>query len=246
MPKVLIFTLAAAGYDWLYKKNIQSHKAYIAKHAYSYSVVNRPRLTTLGLELVWLKIYLMREALKSNYDWLVCLDADTEIRPSCPAIESLEKQGKSIYLAKGYSDRINSGVLILRNDNNSRAFINNIIQNQLKPLAPEDDVGWGENGHVIHFAKNNPYVEIIDKRWNNNSDCEMKDFIRHYSAGPMRAKHTPPLVGKSAWLMLHLLMAIFNRIPGLRDNKEEIRSSLEKLTTETLKYHRNLLTPLHY
>ena len=114
MPKVLVFTLAAAGYDWLYHKNIRSHRSYAKRHAYNYSVVNKPRLTTLGLDVVWLKIYLLREALAADYDWLVCLDADTEIRECCPAIESLEQAGKSIYLAEGYSGRFNSGVIILK------------------------------------------------------------------------------------------------------------------------------------
>jgi hypothetical protein len=92
-------------------------------------------------------------------------------------------------------------VIIVKNSPEVRALFQRILDGAQKPLPPEDDVGWGENGHIIHFAKNSPLLEIIPPQWNNNHDPALADYLRHYSAGPMRPLYAPRPTEK-AWAML--------------------------------------------
>ena len=76
-----------------------------------------------------------------------------------------------------------------------------IIENKDKPLPKEDTVGWsfggGENGHVIHYCKDAEIVEVVDKKWNNNADVNLDDYIRHFSAGgPMRSQYKLSKMGQ--------------------------------------------------
>ncbi|WP_052691901.1 hypothetical protein [Teredinibacter purpureus] len=218
MANSLLFSLATGGFQWRYRTCLQSHKAFAQKNGYLYSVVDRPKVSTLDLDVVWLKIFLLREALKKDYEWVVFLDADTEVTPRCPPFEQLNSFNKSIYMANGYSERVNSGVIILRNDAHSRAYIETIIKNCQEALPEEDDVGWGENGHVIHYAKSNPHVHLLDHRWNNNRDETLTDFIRHYSAGPLRHLYKPALTDFILYKTTKTLQSVLTRaarcLPG--------------------------------
>lgn len=212
MNDTLIFTIATGGYHWRYRKNIESQRAYAAKHGYVYSVVDWPKFTLLDLEIVWLKIYLLHEALKKEYRWVAFVDADAEIKPRCPPVSHVYQPGKSIYAAKGYSNRVNSGVLIFHNDNNSRAFVAKVLVNRTQPIPTEDSVGWGENGHVIHFAKQNPHVLVLDKRWNNNHNPDLHDYIRHYSAGPLRSTYIASVWDSLRFTLCRYAQAISRRV----------------------------------
>jgi hypothetical protein len=207
------------GYYWEYKKNLQSHAAYAVRHGYRYVVIDRPQISLLGMECVWLKVALMREALKAGYDWVMFVDADAEIQTSAPAIESLQEEGKSIYLAKGYSGRVNSGVLIASQAKASLEFFERVLSGHGSELPPEDDVGWGENGHIIHFAKNNPSVKTISTRWNNNRDPYLRDFIRHYSAGPLRSSYRPGFVNHLFFLAHRYFVALARRLSRVSGTK---------------------------
>lgn len=212
MKNVLIFTIATGGYHWLYRNNIESQRQYASKYGYTYSVVDRPQVSLAGKEIVWLKLYLIAEALKNSYDWVVFLDADTEVKPRCPDIVSLDTENKSIYMANGYSNRVNSGVLIFRNDRNSREFIKTVCENHLNPIPEHDSVGWGENGHVIHYAKNNKHVKVLDKKWNNNSHPDLQDYIRHYSAGPLRKLYKHKLLDGWKFQAFRIYSAFVRRL----------------------------------
>ncbi len=95
-------------------------------------------------------------------------------------------EGKDLYLANGFSGRANSGVIIVRSSERVVSLLSTMYVNALNPLPAEDDVGWGENGHVIHYAKDYEGLQVLDQRWNNNFAPELEDYFRHYSAGPMR------------------------------------------------------------
>ena len=222
MPKVLIFTLAARGYHWLYRDNLESQREYAQRHGYTYSVVDRPQLTTLGLDVAWLKIHLIKKALSMDFDWVFFIDADAKIQPNCPPILDLQQQEKSIYVANGYSGRINSGVLIIKNDVASRNFFNTVLSHRDHSLPPEDDVGWGENGHIIHFAKANASIAIISKHWNNNSDAKLNDYIRHYSAGPLRKLYKPRAADFIRHKALNYFLAVLTRTHKLFNSTETI------------------------
>jgi hypothetical protein len=90
----------------------------------------------------------------------------------------------AVCLAPGFSGNLNSGVILVRNDAAARAFLERVI-GLADTAVPEQD--WGENGHIIHVGKTHGGVTLLDRRWNNNADPALEDFIRHYSAGgPMR------------------------------------------------------------
>ncbi|MEP9356012.1 hypothetical protein ABLE93_20770 [Xanthobacter sp. KR7-65] len=180
---VLVFSVALNHYEHIYDRNIASHRAYAQRLGYEYVCVSRPAWTTVT-EAVWLKIELMRAALAKGYGWVLFVDADCELRPGAPPVSQVGVPGRSVYLAAGFSGNVNSGVIIARNDDASRAFFDRVMA--LAP-APVPEMDWGENGHVIHVAKQAAAVAILDRRWNNNADPALDDFVRHYSAGgPMR------------------------------------------------------------
>jgi hypothetical protein len=184
--KSLVFTIAFNGYQFVYRKNIQSHKRYAQKYGFDHAVINRPGFTSLLMECCWLKVILLMSALKSGYDWVFFIDADAEIKNICPDFRNLEKKDKALYMANGFTGRVNSGVIIVKNTPEMYEFFKLTLQQYNKMLPAEDSVGWGENGHIIHFSRNMAMLENIPPLWNNNHTPELNDYVRHYSAGPMR------------------------------------------------------------
>ena len=77
---VLVLSLVAAGYHWLYKSELASQQRYAYLRGYDYAGVFGPLLHRFGGEIVWYKMHLIRQALKRGYTWVVFLDAG---RPGC-------------------------------------------------------------------------------------------------------------------------------------------------------------------
>ncbi len=231
----LLFSIAINGYHWEYKKNIESHKAYASRYGYRYVVVDKPSISLLDMECAWLKIALIIEALRAEYDWVAFVDADAEIKANAPPIESLAETGKSIYMAKGYSGRINSGVMIAQKSEEAIQFFTQVLENYDLTLPEEDSVGWGENGHIIHFAKNNPNIKLISRRWNNNDDFFLPDYIRHYSAGPMRERYVPGLVNHLRFLLSHYYLAVIKRLSRESFSDVNFRRRLSALVKSSLR-----------
>lgn len=233
--QTLVFSVAINGYHWKYRKNIDSHRAYAKRQGYRYVVVDRPVISLLDMECAWLKVALMIEALRAGYQWVLFVDADAEIKPGAPAIESLDEQGKCLYMARGYSQRINSGVLIAKQSEEACIFFRQVLESSDMPLPVADDVGWGENGHIIHFAKNNPGLKLISRRWNNNGDLFLRDHIRHYSAGPLRGKYQTGFIDQCRFLLSHYYLAVLKRLmfqPEL--TPDNFRKRLERLIRESV------------
>ena len=134
----LMFTIALNGYHWQYRKNIQSQRAYAERHGYHYVVVDRPLLTSLGIECAWLKVALILEALKANFDWVIFVDADAQMQPSAPAVETLAAPQKYVFIARGYSGRINSGVLIAQQSHSAFSYFYQVLENMEKEIKIGD------------------------------------------------------------------------------------------------------------
>lgn len=131
------------------------------------------------------------------------VDADCQIQHDCPAFETVNQSDKYLFVAPGFSGRINSGVIIAHHHASALEAIDVVIDNRKKTLPDEDSVGriygGGENGHIIHYRKNNPIVALLDQRRNNNHTPSLVDYIRHYSAGgPMRSLYTMDMVSRLA------------------------------------------------
>jgi hypothetical protein len=191
--KVLVFSIALEGYSLLFRDCIKSHREYCDKFGLEYVLVNKSERKLLPIEAAWLKIFLLRAALQSNkYSWVAFIDADCEIRNFAPLfINDFKKYSinKYIFMAHGFSGRINSGVIFIKNNLESLKFLNTVISNGDIQVPKEDDALY-ENGHMIHFGKNNPIVQIIEaEKWNNNHNININSSIQHYSGGILREQY---------------------------------------------------------
>ena len=204
----LIFSIALNGYQWLYRKNLANHAAYAKSIGANYLKVTRPLISRLGVECCWLKLCLLKEALLQGYETVLFLDADTLIMPDCPDIRTNLTKNKHLYMAKGYTNRFNSGVMLVQKSPTVIKFLEHIIQNRFTPIPKSDSVGWGENGHIIHFARENSFIATLDHRWNNTYDACCDDYIRHYNFGPMRNSFCRNLLHK----MLSVTSRQINRL----------------------------------
>lgn len=207
----LVISMGFNGYQWLYDKNRKTHEAYCKRHGYEYVFIEKPAFTPLMMECAWLKIPLIVSALESGRPWVLYVDADIEIKPTTPAIETIIEDGKSIYMANGFSGRLNSGFILTANNNDLIEILRTILREALNPLPPEDDVGWGENGHVIHFVKDFPGLKTLTFEWNNNQFPDSDDFIRHYSAGIMREHYKGTRFGNAAYRLSKFYAKSVNR-----------------------------------
>lgn len=226
---VLVFSIALNGYQWLYKDCIASHRRYADRHGYTYQVVTRPYATSIGVECCWLKITLMIEALDNGYDAVLFVDADAYVQSHAPKLSSVLLPDKFIYLAKSYSGRYNSGVMLIKNHSQVRQLLNTIITARHQPILAENDVGWGENGHIIEYTKHCQFVSTLNRSWNNTYDPDLNDYIRHFSFGPLRT---------NLWLNLsHKVLArltkLFGKFHALTEMTSQPNPPKDKLTQLT-------------
>ncbi len=226
-PRVLVLCVALNFYDLVYARNIESHRRYADRCDYSYKLVRWPVLASVH-QSVWLKVPLIEAALTAGWDWVLFVDADCEIRPSAPRIETLADPEASVFLAPGFSGNPNSGVIVCCNRPEARAFFSTVIANAGKSVPEED---WGENGHIIHFAKHNSAFKAIDRAWNNNADPGMNDYIRHYSAGgPMRPLYRGGVASKAAQLVSRLIQKLRKLAGANAEPKATIDAWLARTT----------------
>lgn len=227
--KVLVFSIALNGYQWLYKDCIASHKRYAVRHGYTYQVVTRPYATSIGVECCWLKLTLMIEALGNGYDAVLFVDADAYIQAHTPKLNSVLLPDKHVYLAKSYSGRYNSGVILIKNHKKVGQLLNAIVTARHQPILAENDVGWGENGHIIEHTKGCEFVGTLNRSWNNTYDPDLNDYIRHFSFGPLRT---------NLWLNLsHKVLArltkLFSKFQVLIEISSQSYPPQDKLTQLT-------------
>ena len=199
----LIFTVALNGYATIYDRCVETQKAYAKAHGYGYEAVDRVGEPVTPAESAWLKIGIMVEALRQRHEWIAYIDADCEIKSAAPPIESVAVNGKTFYVTNGFSGRINSGVMIVRNCPQMMSFFSELLGASARQIPPADRALY-ENGHVIHLAKTRSDVQSLDPRWNNNQDPALDDYVRHYSWGPLRRLYRPSLAGRLARLRMSL------------------------------------------
>lgn len=212
--KVLVFSVALNGYQWRYRALLKSHQAYAERWGFRHIAVTQPSCSKLGMEVAWLKVALINTALRAGYDWVLFLDADTQVQPHAPNMLNAQQAGKDIYAARGFSGRFNSGVLMVRNSMHSAAFFHRLQTIACLPLPEEDRVGWGENGYFIHLAKQSEHREHIaelELAWNNNQLAYQADYIRHYSRGPLHESFVPSLLDRCLAACYHYGLALHKR-----------------------------------
>jgi hypothetical protein len=231
---ILMFSIAQNGYDFIYSKCIKSQELYARINSYDYVLVNRPRWVNAAVESAWLKIPLILEGLSRGYEWVFFIDADCEIRPQAPRVESLEVPGKYLYLVQGRSGRVNSGVIITKNTPDTRSFFQKVL-NSIERQVPEEDrknIKY-ENGHIIYHSKQIKYMYLLDLRWNNTYNSNLNDYIRHYT-GPMRQYYQKPILSDIKVKTLKISMKIRDRFAKSSalniESQESLKHRLEILT----------------
>lgn len=236
----LVFSVAVNGYHWRYRRLLNTQKQYAERHGYHYVVIDRPLFSVLGNETAWLKLSIARWALESGYQRVFYIDADAEVRDTTPALDTIIEADKSIYAARGYSGRINSGVLLFVNTPAARGFLDKVIDNIDTPLPIEDDVGWGENGHIIHFLHNESAFYELPATWNNNHSPDLIDYIRHYSAGPLRKYYSPAWLDRVAFIGLSWPARLLRAMSRLASPVPKVSVVLPLLTARVVSRFRNL------
>lgn len=238
--KTLVFSIALGGYSSLFKKCINSQKKYCAQFNFKYILIDKSPCSLSPEESAWLKLFLLKEALKSNYKWVAFLDADCEVRSHTPSfIQILEESRKSIFMCHGFSGRINSGVIFLKNNSESFSYLDIVLNNVDKEI-PEEDKALYENGHMIHFGKNNSNIQILDsKKWNNNMYFDPKSYIQHYSGGILREKYLKNHpVSKEKFRLRKALKSLMLKF--LSKNKSKGIENLNSILTYYLKKYPQL------
>lgn len=182
----LVFTVGYNGYDAIWEDCVNATKAYCDRLQYSFCIVGQDTYTDLSMESAWVKIPLIIAAIDAGHQELMFIDSDARPSADCPNFSDLFSEGKDVYIANGFSGRPNSGVMIIRPSRKSRAFFKEVLEIAGKKIPRKHVVGWGENGEVINVASRSETFQSISHKWNNNRDPELDDYVRHYSAGPMR------------------------------------------------------------
>ena len=186
---VLVFSIALEGYSSLFRDCINSQRRYCLNFGFKYILVDKAPRSLKPAEAAWLKIFLLHASLDSSYKWIAFIDADCEIRHHAPSfVKKLEQfqADQNIFMAEGFSGRINSGVIFLKNSKEAKNYLESVIINGDKEV-PDEDKALYENGHMIYYGKNNPNIKIINyEKWNNNRVFNERSYIQHYSGGKLR------------------------------------------------------------
>ncbi len=182
----VLFSVALNGYHWVYRDCIESHRVYAKRMGYEYHCISRPHVSKLGNECCWLKISILLRLLRNDTSSVVVLDADAMISERAPSFDKVLAATEHLSMARGVSGEYNSGVMVIKNTDQTRHFFKQLLLRQGVKLGPDDPVGWGENGHIIDMLKTMPLASELPLTWNNTFNPSLQDYIRHYSNGPMR------------------------------------------------------------
>lgn len=179
--KINICCTASDDYLKKYKKCYDSHLAYCKKYDVDYTLDNKPlKEGQTRAEWYWRKLSSLLPHF-DNYDYVVVLDIDIEIKSSTPNIKTIIDDN-SIYYVNGVSNRPNSGFLIIKTDDIGKRFVTEVLNNRSNPVTKEFKAP-GENGHVIEYIYYNPQgTKELPIEWNCSQPKHMKDaYILHYT-----------------------------------------------------------------
>ncbi|MDM7859321.1 putative nucleotide-diphospho-sugar transferase [Alteromonas sp. ASW11-36] len=196
MKKLLILSIALNGYQWLYHKHLASHRRYADKIDADYLLVDQPSFVGLGSECCWLKIHLIQAALRAGYKHVLFLDADAMVHAHTPDILADPANDYPLLMARGRTQRWNSGVILVKNCQATLDFIDFVLAHKNDPIAEQHSVGWGENGHIIAADAQLRLTRALSLKWNNTYDQHCADYIRHFCAGSLRTSSVSNFIHK--------------------------------------------------
>ncbi len=179
--KIAMLCTASNGYEKKYINLIYSQYIYCQKYNFDYIL-----FTKYKDKPNWEIIYKGLELQKKNiYDFMITIDADIFIDYNSPNIISSLNNKYDIFLVNGISKRVNSGMIVLKNENSSLEFFQRVLKlKDYKKIMPENRVSVaGENGAVIQVLNDTFFDDkkfILDYKWNNtlrNRNC----YFKHYT-----------------------------------------------------------------
>lgn len=200
-----ILSVHTPAYLQKWSAHVASQRRYAARFDYEFVSVTLPRENTpadRGM-VQWRKLFFLKSLLQTHARVLL-LDTDVLVQPHAPDIRQTLVEDKLIYMARGHSGRYNSGVMFVVSHPKSISFLQAVVDSRGTPVSAENYVNdYGENGHIIQWANHPDFRDLIgelDQRWNNNADPKLRDFFRHFSAGPLR-RHSNPAKSARRWLI---------------------------------------------
>jgi len=179
--KIKFCCTASEDYLEKYKRCYVSQLDYCEKNGIDYALDSKPlRDGQSRSEWYWRKLSSTLQYFK-DYDYLVIIDIDIEIKSNTPDIRTII-DNNSIFYVNGISNRPNSGFLIIKTDEIGKTFINQVLKNRYKPVAKKFKAP-GENGHIIEYLNNNPdKIKELSIEWNCSNPKHMdKSFLLHYT-----------------------------------------------------------------
>lgn len=169
--KIAFLCVASDDFKITYERCLNSQIKYCEKNNYDHLIFSDINEYGVETSWYWKKIYLAKHFLK-EYQYIVIIDADCEIRTTTPNLEEILDKNH-IYYVLGISNRPNSGFLIIRNSERGSNFIDSIIDKRNKE-CPDNYRSKGENGHVIWaIAENNLLCKELPIIWN----CSQKKYL---------------------------------------------------------------------
>jgi len=181
--KIIISCSASPDFVKKWQRCIHSQKQYCKKHGYDYVIDDLPlQEGETKNEWTWKKHYTL-DQYEDTHSIFVAIDADCEIRPNTPPIESILNEN-SIYYVLGVSGRPNAGFMIYRNDEIRKYFHTELMRRRREKVPSRFKVKpSGDNGHVIWIlSQMTAGLQELPIYWNCSQPKYMNDaYILHYT-----------------------------------------------------------------
>lgn len=179
--KIKFCCTASDDYLEKYDRCYESHLEYCKKYDIDYAIDGDPlKEGQTRAEWYWRKLSSTLQYF-DDYDYVVVIDIDIEIKPNTPDIRSVI-DNNSIFYVNGISNRPNSGFLIIKTDEIGKKFIQTVLKNRSRPVEKRFKAP-GENGHVIEYLHDYPEnSKELPIEWNCSQPQFMdQSFLLHYT-----------------------------------------------------------------
>ena len=215
--KSLVYTIAVNGYSAAYRQCIKTQAHYASRTGSEFVVVDKPARVRETALAAWLKVPVMLSGLRAGYDWVTYIDADCAVNDDAPAPWTVDDGRNQVYMGLGRTGRLNSGVMIARGSEQGAGFFQRVYDSAGEQIPDEDRAHLKyENGNIIYVSKLVDIVGVLDEKWNNTFDPEIRDYIRHF-AGPMREHYKRPMLDELRYRLGQSLTKRSGRQPANRD-----------------------------
>ena len=231
--KIAVISYATKNREWLYSITNPVKRAYCKKHGYDFSFSTENLFP--DRHPAWGKLPIIRKAI-DNYDWVMWIDDDAMFANHAISLESIiEKYGANgvdIIVAKDMTD-LNSGVMLFRNTDFVRCFIDEWTSNDIYEKFKTSSV-WEQSAFNYMVKKDSVKSHIgVTKMRDFNSflggtRSDVKKGIHAYENGDFIV-HASGIVSQTYMdtedrraFIVKALTEIKEKIPNLSCNSEKI------------------------